>query len=79
MCRVLPVVLDFFGRVDTHFSRFEGLKTAPHGPLEDLLHFVRTLVDAKVTTTVFVTVLNRKTEYERGCLANPSVFHLKKT
>lgn len=70
MCMLLSVVLDFFGRVDAHLSRFEGLKTAPHGPLEDLLHFVFTLVDAKVTTAVFVTVLRRKRRYECGGSGN---------
>lgn len=64
MCVLLPMVLDLFSRVDAHLSRFEGLKAAPHGPLEDLLHFVLTLVDAKVTTAVFVTVLRSKREDE---------------
>lgn len=66
MCYFLLVVLsDLFSRVDTHLSRFEGLEAAPHGPLKDLLHLVFTLVDAEVTTAVFVMVLLRKRGSDR--------------
>jgi len=50
---------EFLSRVDTHLSWFEGLKTASHGSLEDLLHFVWILWGFIVTTTVSGTVLFR--------------------
>lgn len=51
---------EFFGRVDTHLSRFKGLKAVSHGSLEDLLHFVWILCGVIVTAAVSGTVLDKK-------------------
>ncbi len=55
----LCVLADVFWWSDAHLCRLEGLQTAPHGPLEDLLHLVFILVDVKVAPAVPVPVLQR--------------------
>lgn len=42
---------------NAHLCRLEGLQTIPHGPLEDLLHFVFILVDIEMAPAVPVSVL----------------------
>lgn len=55
------VFLWMFGNVlrwsHTHLCRFKGLQTAPHGPLEDLLHLTFILVDIQTAPTVLVAML----------------------
>lgn len=59
-CRILLGMFgDFFvGRADASLRSFEGLKSVPHGPLEDLLHLLRVLCSVKVVAAVCGTVLD---------------------
>lgn len=54
---LLRVLGDDLARCDAHLGGLEGLQATPHGPLEDLLHFILTLVNAEVAPAVLVTVL----------------------
>lgn len=53
-------------RSDTHLCGLEGLQTIPHGPLEDLLHFIFIFIDFEMTPAVSVSVLwtRKQTEEE---------------
>lgn len=58
----LWVLGDVFWWSDAHLCRLKGLQTAPHGPLEDLLHLVLILVDLKMAPAVPVSVLRTRRE-----------------
>lgn len=51
------MLCDFLGRSNAHLSRFERFQATSHGPLEDLLHLVFTLVNGEVSPAVPVAVL----------------------
>lgn len=68
---LLRVLGDDLARCDAHLGRLEGLQTAPHGPLEDLLDLIFTLVDAEVAPAVLVPMLmnpKRKTDRQTDSL-----------